>query len=108
MDVYELRRPSKIIFGGFVNSFFFSAEMDGNRLRANVETKLQRLFPFLRQNEVALADSAGSVLEILGLSHLEAGNGPLLSVMNCRQVDTFGNLSSMVIQSAIISSTTST
>ncbi|XP_055332664.1 transient receptor potential cation channel subfamily M member 2-like [Paramacrobiotus metropolitanus] len=82
-----------------------SDEMDGNRLRNTIEVKLQKEFPFLRQNETALADAAGSVLEILGLSRLEGGGGmPLLSVVNGRSIDTYNNLNSQIIQSAIVAS----
>ena len=86
---------------------FFSAELNGSRLRASVETQLQRTYPFLRENEYSLVDYLNSIMELLKLAFPE-GQAPLMSIMNCRQLENFGDLQSFVLKSVISSSSAST
>ncbi|GAU91171.1 hypothetical protein RvY_03479 [Ramazzottius varieornatus] len=82
-----------------------SAELDGPGLRTSVGTQLQRAFPFLREDEYSMVDCLNSVMEVLKLGFPDQ-QGPLLSIMNCRQMENFGDLQSFVLKSVIGSSST--
>ncbi|OQV20964.1 putative Transient receptor potential cation channel subfamily M member 6 [Hypsibius exemplaris] len=80
-----------------------SAEMDGNRLRSSIDQKLHKTFPTLKNSEYGSVDTINLVLDILTLSHGDR-HALLLSVVNCRLIDTFASLNSAVLKSAINSS----
>ena len=79
--------------------------MHGARLRTSIETRLQGAYANIKKKEY-LNDMAGLLMDILELS-TKTGGAPLLSTLDCRKADNFGELNTEVLKNSILSSSAS-